>query len=69
MLTHEDLKAVPYTPENTTVIGDMSQLDCYIESGRALRDWDSTIERIKKHFEEEVARLPHLWDHIVIPPQ
>ncbi len=67
MLTHDDLKAVPYTSETTTVIGDMSQLDCYIKSGRALRDWNNAIAELEKRFEKEVAESSHLWDHIIIP--
>lgn len=67
MLTDKDREAIPYTPEATTVIGDMTQLYWYIKSGRASRDWERKINGIKKDFDTFVTEHPHEWSSIVIP--
>ena len=68
MLTDKDREAIPYTPEATTVIGDMgAQLYWYIKSGRASRDWERNVNGLKKNFDTFVADHPHEWSSIVDP--
>ena len=65
MLTHEDIKDIPYTPEATTVIGDMNLVYWYSRSGRALRDWNNRIVALEKDFETYVKDHPTAWNYII----
>ncbi len=65
MLTHEDIKDIPYTPEATTVIGDMNMAYWYIRSGRALRDWNNRIIALQKDFNTYVRDHPTAWNYII----
>ena len=65
MLTHEDLKEIPYVPEATTVIGDMNLAYWYIRSGKALRDWNNQIVAVEKDFETFVKKHPTAWNYII----
>ena len=66
MLTHDDIKAVPYVQEETAVIGDVDEFMKYVESGRALKEWNEKILALNKDFDEYVKEHAHVWDHILI---
>lgn len=65
MLTSDDLKDIPYTPEATTVIGDMNLAYWYIRSGRALRDWNNRIVALEKGFDAYIKDHPTAWNYII----
>ncbi|MEK7074872.1 MAG: hypothetical protein AAB968_03845 [Patescibacteria group bacterium] len=66
MLTHDDIKAVPYVQEETAVIGDVDEFIKYVESGQALKEWNEKILALNKDFDEYVKQHAQVWNHIVI---
>lgn len=55
-----------YTPEETTVLGDIDAFIAYVESGQALTDWDARISSQTAECDAFLREHGHVWGHIII---